>query len=186
MAVTRNWNLIVDISANPVNFSSMNNISYDTKWANRLAAKIVAQNAANALANFWQPKVRAMLEKWVGQKVQLVTGGKPVKLKAELDALNLPHDFKNQVIVSFGTYSVKIDCKVFASVNGENATMEAVAYLGDMDGLYLKDLRYAHEALRVDFSVDEVKQNRANYEAARKAFEAARSKLAPFGEHDNF
>ena len=161
-------------------------MNYEAKQANRLAAKVAAHNQVNQLANEWWPKIAAVLKPWVGKKVSLVTGGKPHKLKAELDALNMPSDWAKQIIVSFDTYNAKIHFKSSVSIADDgNQNAEQTVYFGDMDGENLKHLRDNLEPFKTDYSVDAVKSARDAFKVAEKAFSDARSALYPFGEREN-
>lgn len=168
-----------------------NKFPYEQKMANRLAAKVAARNQTNALVNEWFPKILAVVTPWVGQKVSLVTGGIPHKLKTQIEALGLPSHWEKQIRISFDTYSAKVWAKVCVNYNaGEysgNEHAEETAYLGDMEnGLILKNLKYTFEPRKTDYTVEGVKEKRKAYEAAKKASDDARSALYPFGEHDNF
>ena len=166
----------------------MNQISHEQKMLNRLTAKVEAQNQLGLLINEWQPKIRAVIEKWVGQKVSLITGGKPVKLKVELDALNMPSDWRKQIIVSFGQHSAKVDFRISHFIEGKegaNASVEGACYLGDMSGLILKDLHYEFVPWKTDYTVAAIQAARVTYKDAQKLADTAKSALYPFGEHDN-
>jgi hypothetical protein len=163
------------------------NQSYEIKMLNRLTARVAARNQVNALLNLWHPKIQEVLKKWIGQKVSLVTGGKPAKLKAELDALGLPSDWRCQIIISFDRYSAKVHYKVSVSIMGEgDQNAEAMVYLGNMtNGLILTDLSYEFVPYRVDYTVTAVQDALAKVKDAEKALDQAKGALYPFGEHDN-
>lgn len=164
----------------------MSNISHTQKMANRLEAKVMAQNQLGLLVNEWTPKIRAVLANWVGKKVSLATGGKPIKLKAELDALGMPSEWRKQIIISFGSFTAKAEFRVSVGVLDDgNRSAEMAVYLGNMDGLILKDLSHEFTPTRTDYNVAEVKAARQKFQEAEKAFSNARSALHPFGEHDN-
>ena len=167
----------------------MNNSFYLAKYAKRLAAKVQAHNELDAMVNEWFPKIRSALEPWVGQKVSLITGGKPYKLQKLIDSLNLPNDFQKQILVSFDRYSAKVTFKNCVSIPDDSyQSAETVVYLGDMqmqNGLVLGDLRYTFTPYKTDYTVEKVILARQQVEDAKKALSDALSALHPFGEHDN-
>jgi hypothetical protein len=143
------------------------------------------------MVNEWLPKIKTVLEKWVGQEVSLITGGKPVKLKAELEALGMPNERANQIIVSFDTYSAKVQFRTCVLIGSESRPTEQTCYLGDMEnGLILKDLHYQHETFKTDYNKEYVIKARKALkdaeEAVNKALSKARSALYPFSVNDNF
>jgi hypothetical protein len=170
-------------------------MNYEAKMANRLAAKIQAQNQLGTMINEWHPKIKAILEKWVGQKVSLVTGGQPVKLKQEIEALGLPNYHAGngnigtkQITVSFDLYSaiahysVSINCFHDGSQRAEQTVC-----LGDLlNGLILKDLHYDFKPFKTDYWIEGVLAARKAVKDAEDALSNAKSSLYPFPEHDNF
>ena len=168
-----------------------NRTNYANKMELRLTCQVNARNQVNQMANEWLPKIKTVLEKWLGQKVSLITGGKPVKLKAELEALGMPNELAKQIIVSFDTYSAKVQFRICVSIGRESRSTEQTCYLGDMEnGFVLKDLHYQHETFKTDYNKEDViKARNALNKALKDADEAvskARYALYPFSEHDNF
>lgn len=170
-------------------------MNYEAKMANRLAAKVQAHNQLGAMINEWHPKIKAVLEKWVGQKVSLVTGGKPVKLKQEIEALGWTNYYSGngnigtkQIIVSFDLYSAKAHYSVSINCfNDGSQRAEQAVYLGDMlNGLILKDLHYDFTPFKTDYLVEDVIAARKVVKDAEMALSDAKHNLYPFPEHDNF
>jgi phosphotransferase system IIB component len=166
-------------------------INYANKMELRLTCQVNARNQVNQMANEWLPKIKTVLEKWLGQKVSLITGGKPVKLKAELEALGMPNELAKQIIVSFDTYSAKVQFRICVSIGSESKSTEQTCYLGDMaNGLILNDLHYQHKTFETNYNKEDViKARNALNKALKDADEAvskARYALYPFSEHDNF
>lgn len=158
---------------------------YKIQSANKTAAKVAAQNLLGKAINEYHNTIRAFLFKWIGQKVSLATGGRPHKLKAELETLNLPHYPRLRICLDFGNYNIHSTVMVDAVVNGEYQTAEGCDYFANvMDGV-LKDMNYNFNPWRTDYTVEEIQCKRNEFKIAQKAFEDARSALYPFGEHDN-
>jgi hypothetical protein len=161
-------------------------MNHSAIYAARLENKVKAHNLLGQLVNEWQPKIKQALLPWVGQKVSLVTGGKPVKLKLDLSALEMPDAFDSFIRVSFDQYSAKVHYRTCVThpVGGTNYA-ETCVYLGDMEGANLKDLHYEFTPYPTDYTVDKIITARLAFKAAEEKLSAARSALHPFGEHEN-
>jgi hypothetical protein len=162
-------------------------IDFANKMERRLTCQVNARNQVNQMANEWLPKIKTVLEKWVGQKVSLITSGEPVKLKAELEALGMPNEWAKQISVLFNSYTARVWFKVCVSIGDESNTAEETCYLGDVtNGLILKDLNYQHKTFKTDYNKEDVIKARKVLKDAEEVVSKARSALYPFSEHNNF
>lgn len=160
---------------------------YINRNAKRLETKVAGRNQLNAAINLWFPKIREMLLPWVGQKVSLVTGGKPHKLVKAIQDLQLPNDHNFQIQIRFERYSAQVWFRNCICIKDDTAIYsEQTVYLGDMDGANLKDLHYTFEPWRTNYTVESINAARKALKDAEKAVSDAKSALYPFSEHDNF
>ena len=148
-----------------------------------LAAKVKATNKANAYAMEIHPQLCAVFAPFVGQKIEKVDGSllaKIAKLMPKfIDGVPL-HVYRYN-----SNYSLMYVVKTCEMIPPHGCTYyEASCYVGEMrDGVLIK-LCDAPK-LRTDYTVEEVKANRAAYKAAQQLADDAKGKLHPFGEYDN-
>ena len=82
-------------------------IDFLNKMERRLTCQVNARNQVNQMINEWLPKIKAVLQPWIGQKVSLVTGDKTAKVREQLNQLGLPSERQKQITVSFDNYTAK-------------------------------------------------------------------------------
>lgn len=154
---------------------------------NKLAAKIIARNYVNCLANDLLPEILEAVRPFVGQKVIRKTGGMSGKLDAALGTFR--YSAITNIWFNVGTEHLKVTFKtrqVIVDGNGGCVYAEqAVTFAGLEDGNgVLKEL-YPTEPFRTDFTVEEIETARKRLRIARNAAYAAELKLGGFGEYDN-
>jgi len=160
--------------------------SHDTA----LAAKVAAQNEANAVANQHTPALLAALSPFMGKNVCKVTGELLAKVKAALPALP---DYSNNRDVSCWVstghgYSITLNVKTCHGQRKKDYTgahyAETLVYLGELSNGELSKL-YPFEPRHTDYTEAEIIAARKEVNAAKDALSKAQGKLAGFGEHDN-
>ena len=166
-------------------------IDFLNKMERRLTCQVNARNQVNQMINEWLPKIKAVLQPWIGQKVSLVTGGKTAKVREQLNQLGLPSERQKQITVSFDNYTAKAFFRVGVSIGDQSKSAEETCYLGDLiNGFVLKDLHYEHSTYKTNYDKEDVIKARKALKDAEEAFSSvissARSALYPFSEHDNF
>lgn len=130
----------------------------------------------------WYQRLIPMFSPLVGQKILKADGS---LLKKWQDALPT-FEYSNELHVYRHTsnYSLAWTVKTCEFMPpGSCMYHETTVYIGELKGQTLEKLSRPFEA-RDDYTVEEIENKRAEFEAAKKAMEAARSKLYPFGEND--
>lgn len=156
----------------------------------RLQAKIVARNRAGEVANELYPQFLAIFKPLAGQKVCKVNGEFIKNVAKQLP----PSRYYNQepsvmYYRNRSDYTVSFTVRTCASDGqGSCAYEEITVYICDLDnGVIRPDGRwYDPPNCRTDYTADEVKRLRADYEEKKRIADEAHSALYPFGEHDNF
>lgn len=153
----------------------------------RLRARVEARNLAGAEVNRIRPLLREFFAAYVGKKVLKADGS---LLKSIEDALKSSGIFREtdrrlQVYRSTSNnYSLSWVSRACVNIDGEVAYEESWVYIADLDGTEIRCLSNDHGDERTDFTVEEVKRLRADYEAKKKIADDAKSALHPFGEYD--
>lgn len=147
-----------------------------------LKAKVAAVNKANAYAMEIHDQLTKVFTPFVGQKIEKADGGllaKIAKLLPEFVSGVPMHVYRYP-----SNYSLMYTVKTCEMVPPHGCTYyEASCYVGDMrDGVLVK--LCDKPQYRTDYTVEEVKANRATYAAAQKVADDAKGKLHPFGEYD--
>lgn len=151
----------------------------------KLAAKIIARNYVNCLANDLLPEILEAVRPFVGQKVIRKTGGMSGKLDAALGTFR--YSAITNIWFNVGPEHLKVTFKTRRVIVGGNGgcvyAEQAVTFAG-LEGGVLKEL-YPTEPFRTDFTVEEIETARKRLRIARNAAYAAELKLGGFGEYDN-
>ncbi|MAG28105.1 hypothetical protein CMI47_21475 [Candidatus Pacearchaeota archaeon] len=156
----------------------------------QLAARIVARNRANEVANQLYAEIIGIFRPLVGQKIVKVDGSLLGKIKDQLPKWDFPDDKfpKPTVMVYKGssTYTLSFTVKTCAQVIGEGCCTyeECTVYVCDLDGQNVGERIYDPPNARTDFTADEVNRLREEYKTKKKAADEAHSALHPFGEID--
>ena len=163
------------------------------KYNTALEAKVAARNAVNALANQLSPAIFDALRPLVG--VKCFNQGQTISEKLRKVLPPLHNEVKASACYTTGHgYSLSVMFKTSTMypdrICGEHCCAsyaEETVYLADIDrqGLTIAKL-YDQFTRRTDYTVDEVKQARADLKAAQSLVSQAQSRLNHFGEHDNF
>lgn len=154
---------------------------------NKLAAKIIARNRVNTLANILLPEIVKVLVPFVGQKVALKTGGMSDKLDKAL--LRFRESGSGNVVWFDCRYGLEACFKTCQSTDaGGCVYAEQAVTLGGIkqtrEGGILESVNTRWH-FRTDYTVQEIEIVRKSVEIAREALRAAEWKLIGFGEHDN-
>ena len=155
-----------------------------------LVAKVAARNLLSQLINTWDGKLKAVFQPFLNQKVSLVTGGKPVKVKEALEKLQLPNTPEIQIFVTCDEYAPHARfrvCKCFTYGNHESGCcyMEQTISLGAIRNNILTEIYGPYTTEREDFTVEFVLATRKALREAQEAVSKAQSALDMFGIHDN-
>lgn len=155
--------------------------------AERLAAKVNAVNKANAYAKQLLPKLQDTFRPFLGQQIDKKTGGMMAKVKAAVDALDLPNTPNLSVFRHHNSYSLCFIVKVCVVTNGIGTYHETMVQVAEMNGDFLKDTFYPPEwnVFKDDHTPERVEQLRDTYRKAKRKADDARNALDPFGEWDN-
>ena len=156
-------------------------------------AKVAGRNLVNALANQLSPAIFEALKPYVG--VKCFNQGQVISERLRKVLPTLPNTVEASASYSTGHgYSLTVTFRVTTMhpdrLTGEHCNAiysEEPVYLADIDrqGLTIEKL-YEQHVRRTDFTVDEVKQARADLRAAQSLVSQAQSRLVNLGEHDNF
>lgn len=149
----------------------------------KLASKVNARNQVNALSNEKQLAIRTALLPFIGQKVRLKQGGMTAKLEAAL-APFVSDARCARIWFNVRCYAVEVRFVVTVGSEHGSTSQEYGCDIGRVENGILTQLR-DQQALRTDWTVEEVETARKQAEEARDAMRAAEFKLCHFGTHDN-
>lgn len=160
---------------------------YAQRNAARLECKVKARNEANHIANQLGPMLIEALKPLVGQKILNQGGMLSAKAKAILEKASgsLRDSF---YFHSNNTYSLYVTVKTSASNADGCSYAEQSIRLGDIDAHSFNLAKLADPVTdwRDDWTVEEVREIRAELRKAQDATNACKSRLGDFGEHDSF
>lgn len=149
----------------------------------KLASKVNARNQVNALSNEKQLAIRTALLPFVGHKVRLAAGGMTTKVAAALAP------FASDARCARIWFSVReygLEARFVVTVGSEHGStcQEYGCDLGRVSNGILTNL-HDQQALRTDWTVEEVEKARTDAQAAREAMHAAEWQFRHFGTHDH-
>lgn len=154
-----------------------------TTYRTALEAKVVAVNRANEQAAVIHSTLADIVRPFVGQKIETATGDLTAKLRKLLP--ELPNSPSLRVYRYHSPYSLAWVVKTCVQYSKNFCIYhETTLYIGDLEAGVLKVVHELGPPLRTDYTVGEVLSSRAKYEAAKRAADAARDALYPFGEYD--
>jgi hypothetical protein len=156
----------------------------------KLDLKVKAVNAASTEANRLMPILLEMFKPFIGQKVELASGGLIKKIKDKLP--EMAHSNTLRALVRCDTYSITLS--IYASSwakdpeadprrGDDGQSFEDSCYIAKTNDGILNEL-YDWKPLRTNYTVDEIVKKREAVDAAKRALDTARSALYPFGESD--
>lgn len=157
---------------------------------NRTTLKVKAVNLANQYAKVLFHQLNPYFAQFVGQKIEKTDGSLLKKVADNLPNINQADGRPDGLHVSFMTYrnnsryTLSYVAKVCVSGNGHCAYHEATAYIGDMDGGVLKNVKYTEPEGRTDWTEDEVIRGRGLVEKARRELSDAESHIREFGQYN--
>jgi len=155
-----------------------------------LRLKVLAVNKTHAEANKLMPLLLAHFAPFVGQKIELVSGGLTKKAKQGLPELVNRHDMVEYIQCS--TYSLILNLRGSASAKNPEApdwhsdsiqSCESALYIANTRGGVIESL-HEWKPLRTDYTWTEIAGYRADYQAKKQAADDARKKLYHFGEFE--
>ena len=151
-----------------------------------LENKVQARNLVHAMALVWGPIIRDALKPFIGKNVTVKAGGKTAKLQKALDALKMPNDMKQQIIVRADNWWFRAEFRA-ASTNPHVGThcASCTVNLGDIKDNVLVNVHDNAISFRVDYTAEEIKTAREAVAQARNVLQDAERRLCHFGEHDN-
>lgn len=145
----------------------------------KLASKVNARNQVNALSNEKQLAIRTALLPFIGQKVRLKAGGTTAKLDAAL-APFVSNDRCARIWFCVRCYAIEARFEVVV----DGTRQEYGCDLGRVENNVLTQLR-DQQALRTDWTAEEVEKAREDALAAREAMHTAEFAFRHFGTHDH-
>ncbi len=152
--------------------------------SNKLIAKVRAVNAANAYANELYEKLKDVFVNFIGDRIEKANGELFEKVKKCLPKFINTHNLS--VYRHMGNYALVYVVKSCEMIPSEESCIyhETSLYVGEMrDGVLVKLCSSPNN--RIDYTVNNVREKRLEYEKAKKIMDAAKNELYPFGEYDN-
>jgi hypothetical protein len=157
----------------------------------RLDLKVRAVNKAHAeILRLWPLLVQA-LTPFIGQKIELASGDLSAKVKKALpefpNTTTLRIYRKAQVYsLIFGVYASEWERSNVPHHSDDGGSYERTLYVGHLtsDGTLESFYPFDPEEYRTDWTVEEVKALREDYQTKKRAADTARNKLFCFGEYD--
>ena len=149
----------------------------------RMAAKVAAVNKAHQAALEIYHLMRPIFEPFIGEKIDKQDGTFLAKIAKLLPPLSYEHDLR--VIRNSSNYSLSwtIYTSEECGDTGNHVSYEVTVYVGGMSGGRLVDLKYdAPVDRRRDFTVEWLREARAQCRRKKEAYEAAQRALWPFDE----
>ncbi len=161
-----------------------------------LSARVAAQNRANWLAMRLHADLIERYRPFLGQKIIKNGNGWPQLTKkvaaaigeiadepgAHVTLVSRQYTLRYEVRVS-RDYVIR-EGQILASQGTRTASAAAGVWIGSLEGDILAKLGDS-PVLRENYSADEVRRLRAEYNELRDKASAAKSALEPFGEYDN-
>jgi len=151
-----------------------------------LEARVAGVNEAHDYANKLWPKLAAVFEPLVGQKIEKVDGGLLEKVKKQLP--ELPNTVAISVNRYHSNYSLSWTVKTCKSVKQPDGYGHAYYYersvtVGELrHGVLTKLVEQPH--FKTDYNAKDILAKREAFKAAEKVYDEAKSALFPFGEYD--
>jgi hypothetical protein len=151
---------------------------------NVLDTRVRGVNAAHEYAASIVGVLRERFRPLVGQKVLKNDGTLMAKYVNLLPEMPDSRFHRLHVYKHTSDYSLAWMVKTCEVDNGHAYYYEVGVYVGDLTNGVLTKITEHPFTGRMDHTAAEVLEKRVAFEAARRAFEDARSELHPFGEYD--
>lgn len=157
----------------------------------QLAAKIAAQNDANATANRIAAELQPYLAPFVGRKIYLASGGKADKFKKALPDYNANgNNFRPQIWIQEAHGFLRLTVKTCHTYPSRRPDCQFATYAEQWThlGRITDDGKLAElapiEQFRTDWTAGEIISARAALDKAKRAVDEARRAIGNFGEYD--
>lgn len=155
---------------------------------NQLAAKIAAQNEANATANRLARELLPVLRPFVGRKIYNADGSRFHQFKKALPEFK-EREPQIRIEERYGTLRACVKtCHTYPGRRADDSFAtyaEASAPIGRTEGLSLESVIEHQAPYREDFSAEEIIAARKKVAEAKHALSLAQNTLYNFGEYDN-
>lgn len=145
----------------------------------QLQARITATNRANAKANELWHTLATAFQPLVGKKILKQDGNLLAKYENLLPGF--PYNASLHVYRYGSPYTLAWTVKACEVVGGIAHYVDVTVYVGDLSNGVLTKLTPKHER-RENYTLEEVLAAQARAQAAREAYEEAKSACFPFGE----
>lgn len=151
---------------------------------NTLAAKIKAVNRVNKVAIEVFPVISKAFKNYVGKQIVKVDGQFLKKVAACLPVYH--HNGPFQVIRHYMGNALTYTVKVSEHIDGSCGCLyeQHTLYIGTIEGGVLVSLFDQPKDCRTDYTIEDILSLRHILDEAKKAVNAARNDLHPFGEYD--
>jgi hypothetical protein len=148
-----------------------------------LETRVHGVNRAHQYANELYPKLVAVFQSFIGQKITKVDGSLLAKVQKEVNGLGLPCEHNLHVYRRPSNYALCYMVKTCETTENSCHYHEASVTVGNLDNGFLVSLCDPPQ-YKTDFSAFWIADARKRYEEAKKLADQARGELYPFGEYD--